>query len=657
MALGGCLKPPPVDYGVTADTGGHIAYVLDAARAQALRDDVDAVTVVTRLFDDAVLGPDYAVPGVAVGEKLSIHRIATADRRYLEKEALEAELPAFTDAFCAYLAALPRLPDLIHAHFADAATVAASVRDRLGVPFVYTPHALGIDKRLAGARGPALDRRIDTERGAIAASDLIILSSRDEAQRQVAAYGVAGARARTLCVPPGVPSAVPPGAGTIVDRLGTMLADPAKPILLLIARPVAKKNIAALLRAYAASPALRETANLVILAGQCSARSSAEERAVQQELRTLAALPALAGRVAMPDRHDAADVAALYRRAAEGGVFVNPALHEPFGLTLLEAAAAGVPVVATRHGGPSEIVPRIGHGLLVDPRDEAAIAAACLAIVGDPARHRRLAAAARTGITAYSWPRYAETSVARYAALIPPPALVACDIDGTLTGCREGVSAFADWSRARRVPFVVATGRRFEEARAIVADWALPEPDAYLTDVGSTMMLRGQDGGWRRCPDYADALDAGWQRDAIARHVAALPIVPQPAECQSSHKLSWFGTAADAAAIRVALAEAGFATRVIHSHGRLIDVLPPAGGKAAAIGGYARLHGVTLAACVAAGDSGNDADMLTACGRAIVVANADRDLDGLAPRRGLYRARRPHAGGVVEGLAEHGLAA
>ena len=42
---------------------------------------------------------------------------------------------------------------------------------------------------------------------------------------------------------------------------------------------------------------------------------------------------------------------------------------------------------------------------------------------------------------------------------------------------------------------------------------------------------------------------------------------------------------------------------------------------------------------------------------AIVVANADRDLDGLARRRGLYRSRRPHAGGVVEGLAAHGLAA
>ena len=36
IALAGCLKAPPVDYGITEDTGGHIAYVLGAAVAQSL---------------------------------------------------------------------------------------------------------------------------------------------------------------------------------------------------------------------------------------------------------------------------------------------------------------------------------------------------------------------------------------------------------------------------------------------------------------------------------------------------------------------------------------------------------------------------------------------------------------------------------------------
>ena len=89
------------------------------------------------------------------------------------------------------------------------------------------------------------------------------------------------------------------------------------PIVLAIARPVAKKNLAGLLRAYAGDPALQARANLVILAGQHD-HAAGEERAVLAELHALAADPALAGRVALPARHDPADVAALYARAAQG---------------------------------------------------------------------------------------------------------------------------------------------------------------------------------------------------------------------------------------------------------------------------------------------------------------------------------------------------
>ncbi len=64
---------------------------------------------------------------------------------------------------------------------------------------------------------------------------------------------------------------------------------------------------------------------------------------------------------------------------APAGVFVNPALTEPFGLTLLEAAATGLPLVATENGGPVDIIGNCGNGLLVDPLDRQAIAAALLA--------------------------------------------------------------------------------------------------------------------------------------------------------------------------------------------------------------------------------------------------------------------------------------
>jgi sucrose-phosphate synthase len=347
LALGGCLKAPPVAYGITADTGGHIAYVIEAARAQARRDDVDQVSIVTRRFADARLDPCHARAREALDAKVTIDRIATAVDAYLEKEALDAELPAFISAFCAHLAALPRLPDVIHAHFADAAAVARAAQARFGIPFAYTPHALGIDKRAAGLDGgpdgDGLDARIDAERAAIASAAAILVSTRDEAERQIGGYGVP-VTGRIHCLPPGVPPHDAAGANddgdTLADRLGDWLDRPELPILLAVARPVAKKNLAALVRAYAGDPALRAQANLVILAGRHD-HATGEEAAVLAELHALAADPALAGRIALPPRHDAADVGALYARAAQGGVFVNPALHEPFGLTLIEAAAAG----------------------------------------------------------------------------------------------------------------------------------------------------------------------------------------------------------------------------------------------------------------------------------------------------------------------------
>ena len=76
----------------------------------------------------------------------------------------------------------------------------------------------------------------------------------------------------------------------------------------------------------------------------------------------------LYGKMAIPKKHDFEyEVPALYRIAAERrGVFVNPALTEPFGLTLLEASATGLPIVATDDGGPNDIVHNCKNGILVD---------------------------------------------------------------------------------------------------------------------------------------------------------------------------------------------------------------------------------------------------------------------------------------------------
>ncbi|TGN39782.1 glycosyltransferase, partial [Paracoccus liaowanqingii] len=423
VALGGCLKAPPVSYGITEDTGGHIAYILGAAMAQARLADVHAVDIVTRAFRAPGLDAVHDRTTEEVAPGCRILRLRTSNHAYLSKEALEAEVPALTLAFLDLLRDMPRRPDVIHAHFADAARLARAAEAEFGIPWIYTPHSLALQKGPDADRLPALRTRIASERAAVAGAGAIIVSSRDEAERQLLPYG-ADAEGRSHCLAPGVDLAPLSDATAADGLLEPFLRDPSLPILLAVARPVLKKNLIGLIETYAASPVLQGRANLVILAGLRDGivQGPAEQNHVLRGLFDCVDRHGLWGKVALPPRHDARQLRALYDRAAQGGVFVNPAFHEPFGLTLIEAAQAGVPVVATRNGGPVDIVAQLGHGALVDPQDPAQIAAACLRLMDDPDRAARARMAQVRALAVFDWGDWAERSVALCRTLGQPAA-------------------------------------------------------------------------------------------------------------------------------------------------------------------------------------------------------------------------------------------
>ena len=663
MALGGCLKAPPVAYGLTEDTGGHVAYVLGAAAEQAKLPRIDRIEIVTRAFDDPVLGVAHARPRERVDAKTEIVRLRTGRADYLKKDDLETELAAIEAAFLAYLAGRRR-PDVIHAHFADAACIALAARARWGIPVIYTPHSLGLSKldAFGGRTSAALDRRVARERRAIAESDAIVVSSRDEAERQLDAYDVACA-GRVHRVNPGVRLVGDTGrtdrAEALVDGAFT---HPNRPLILAVARPVAKKNLGALVEAYATTPGLGDAANLAIVAGQATDPTGA---AVRGDLAARAARHGLVGRFALPPAHDATDVPELYRLAAKrGGVFVNPALHEPFGLTVIEAASARLPVVVTDEGGPREIVAAIGHGACVPPTDVAAIGRACLETVTDRALWATRSAAAARGMGAYDWGRYAARTVDLYDRLARPARtasrrqagrLLVTDIDGTLTGDRAAAARFATWVGEEWAGFAVATGRSLPEARHVLGAWDLPEPRAFVTSVGSEIWHA--DGAGRAAPDsaYAEAIAPGWDGDAVTAILAAAGARPQPAVEQRRFKRSYLGDAAEALRLRGVLKEAGLRTRVIASHGALIDVLPAGTGNGAAMRHLARSMGLAERDCIVAGDGGNDVCLRAAAGAAIVPANALRELTAPSADGRLILSRLRHADGVLDGLARLGL--
>jgi sucrose-phosphate synthase len=128
IALQGCLRATDVEYGITADTGGHIRYLLDLVAASGRNPAIDRMEIVTRAFHHAAYAECYAEPIETIDGTTRIVRLLTASDAYLVKEDLWTEHDSLVEALVAHIATLDRAPDVMHAHYADAGLIAA--RDR-----------------------------------------------------------------------------------------------------------------------------------------------------------------------------------------------------------------------------------------------------------------------------------------------------------------------------------------------------------------------------------------------------------------------------------------------------------------------------------------------------------------------------------------------
>ena len=435
ISVHGLIRGHDLELGRDADTGGQTKYVVELARALGERADVERVILLTRRVIDPLVSADYAEGVEPLSDKASIVRIECGEPKYLRKEMLWDTLENFSDNALAFLKTCPRMPDVIHSHYADAGYVGSRLSHQFGVLLVHTGHSLGRSKRkqllAAGIkRGEIEDtyhisRRIEAEETTLGVAERVITSTQQEVEQQYGLYDYYQPE-RMRVIPPGtnLTQFFPPQGdekqSSIAQELKRFLAQPNKPIILALSRPDPRKNIVSLVEAYGASPALQEKANLVIVAGNRDDIQEMEEGAGGVLNAILLAIDKydLYGKVAYPKHHAPEEVALLYRlAAATRGVFVNPALTEPFGLTLIEAAACGLPIVVTEDGGPSDIIRNCENGRLINPLDKPAMAATILDTLTDRRAWSRLAKNGIAGVSRhYSWPAHVE----KYLRVIRP---------------------------------------------------------------------------------------------------------------------------------------------------------------------------------------------------------------------------------------------
>jgi len=693
ISVHGLIRNQSLELGRDADTGGQTLYVVDLARALAASPGVARVDLMTRRVVDPLVSAEYAEPIEPLADNARIVRIDAGPETYLRKEDLWDHLDSFADNSLAFLRAEGRIPDIVHSHYADAGYVGARLASQLGVPLVHTGHSLGRVKRrrllASGLNRDVIEsryqmaRRVEAEETTLATAELVIASTANEVVEQYGMYDHYQP-ARMQVIPPGTDLThfQPPDGSEanapIAAELGRFLTEPDKPLILAISRPDERKNISGLVRAYGESTELQAMANLVVVAGNRDDIRDLDSGAqsVLEGLLLDIDRYDLYGKVAYPKHHARDEVPVLYRLATRsGGVFINPALTEPFGLTLIEAAASGLPIVATSDGGPQDIIGNCHNGYLIDPLDTEDMTTALIKVLKDKKNWQRLAAQGLQGVQQhYSWPAHAERYLAALQPLLSQSRPVAVkpesrrrsllyhdraiftDLDQNLLGDPESLREFVRVVRENRkcATFGIATGRSLESALKIMRRYGIPMPDVLISSLGTEIHYAPEyqtDQAWERHIDHL------WTPQRVRAILDALPgLKRQPKEEQGRFKVSYFIDPAQAPSLEEIsrlLHQGDQTVNLVHAFGQYLDVLPIRASKGFALRWFASQWGIPLEHVLAAGGSGSDEDMMRGNTLAVVVANRhNEELSNLAELDRIYFAKAGFARGILEAI-EH----
>lgn len=361
----------------TGDSGGMNVYVRELAGSLA-RAGVP-VRVYVRRADSGVPERVTVEPGFEI-----IH--VEAGPLDLPKELLPAHIEDFASAVEADLVGTD--VEVLHANYWLSAVAGHRIKHRLSLPLVSTFHTLARVKADAGDEEP--EARAIAEAETIGCCDAICASNPVEAEQILDFYSADADRIEV--VPPGVDHAFFSPGDRAGARAAVGLDD--RPTLLFVGRIQPLKGLTVAVEALAQLQ--RTDARLVVVGGASGPDGAAE----MQRVRSLVSDLRLTDRVSFvePQPHHA--LSTWYRSA---DAVLVPSRSESFGLVALEAAACGVPVVASSVGGLRTLVVDGQTGFLVDRRDPAAKAVKVDELLADPEMAAAMGANAVQHAANYSW--------------------------------------------------------------------------------------------------------------------------------------------------------------------------------------------------------------------------------------------------------------
>lgn len=390
------------------DAGGQNVYIDRVSRALA-RNGV-LVDVFTRWADPDL--PRYVqhAPGVRV-----VH-VEAGPKVRIPKE----ELFPWMDAFAADMQEIMRTEaavyDVVHAHFWMSGYVAMLLKQQTGIPFVITFHALGKVRRMyQGADDGFPDVRFRIEELVVREASRVLAECPQDREDLLIQYFAD--RKKLIIVPCGFDREEfhPLDRSCAAARIGI---DPAEKVILQLGRMVPRKGVDNVVRALAHLVHDHGcAAKLLVVGGE----SDEPDPLVTPEIGRLATIAEDLGvrdQVMFKGRRGRNELKYFYNAA---DVFVSTPWYEPFGITILEAMACGVPVIGANVGGIKFSIEHDHTGFLVPPDAPDILATRLKELLDNPllARHFSRNAIDRVN-RHFTWDNIAHQLVRVYDELLSP---------------------------------------------------------------------------------------------------------------------------------------------------------------------------------------------------------------------------------------------
>jgi mannosylfructose-phosphate synthase len=404
LSTHGYFDPSPF-LGMT-DTGGQVLYVLELAKALS-RIGIK-VDIFTRWFDPdrKQIDPIPGFPGVRV------IRIPAGPWKFVIKEEIYDLLPELTANMAGFIRENNLDYDLFHGHYVDAGIVTLELAKIFSKPAYFTAHSLGAWKRERMEGDPEemerqynFNHRVEEEKRIYANMNGHTVTSKLQLEKLRTLYGYQ--RDNVEVIPPGVNihkfKPLLPGEAHIKTNL------PEKYIFCL-SRVDSNKGYDLLLNAFA--KVCEKIHDVHLVTGGGSANPQPREQEVLDMMYRIMREKGIEEKIVFVGHVGETLMVPYYQNAQ---FFVMPSIFEPFGMTVQEAMASGIPVIASKFGGINTVLTHEKDGLLIDPKNEVEFAASMTRFLEDDDFRNRLGKEASKLIRDnFSWEAIADHHISFY---------------------------------------------------------------------------------------------------------------------------------------------------------------------------------------------------------------------------------------------------